>query len=147
MNVRGLWWLAAESLALPRGGISAVWRATGMSRPVIRQGVAELKNPKTALMGRVRRPGGGRKRIAERDAAVRVDLEKLGRARYARRSGVSAALDVQERATPGGGIRSEQGHEISYPSGGGAITEVGYSLQANRKTTEGDSHPGSKRAI
>jgi len=67
----------AESLALPRGGISAVSRATGISRPVIRQGIAELKNPRTALMGRVRRPGGGRKRIAERDAAVLVDLEKL----------------------------------------------------------------------
>ena len=39
----------AESLALPRGGISAVSRATGISRPVIRQGIAELKNPKTAL--------------------------------------------------------------------------------------------------
>lgn len=67
----------AESLALPRGGISAVSRATGISRPVIRQGIAELKNPKTALIGRVRRPGGGRKRIAERDAAILVDLEKL----------------------------------------------------------------------
>jgi hypothetical protein len=48
-------------------------RSRGISRPVIRQGIAELKNPKTALLGRVRRPGGGRKRIAERDDAVLVD--------------------------------------------------------------------------
>jgi len=68
---------AAESLAFASGGISAVSRATGISRPVIRQGIAELKNPKTAWRRRVRRPGGGRKRIAERDRAVVRDLEKL----------------------------------------------------------------------
>ena len=67
----------AESLALARGGISAVSRATGISRPVIRQGMAELKNPNTALVGRIRKPGGGRKRIVERDSAVVADLEKL----------------------------------------------------------------------
>jgi hypothetical protein len=44
---------------------------------VIRQGIAELKNPKTEWTGRVRRPGGGRKRVAEKDADVVRDLEKL----------------------------------------------------------------------
>jgi hypothetical protein len=56
---------------------NAVSRATGISRPVISQGIAELNNPKTAWQGRVRRAGGGRKRIAERDTAVVRDLEKL----------------------------------------------------------------------
>ena len=130
----------AESLALARGGISAVSRATGISRPVIRQGIAELKNPKTALMGRVRRPGGGRKRIAERDAAVVLDLEKL--------------VGPVTRGDPESPLRwtcksvrrlaaelGRQGHVISYPVVAELLRELGYSLQANRKTTEGAGHP------
>ncbi len=130
----------AESLALPRGGISAVSRATGISRPVIRQGIAELKNPKTALVGRVRRPGGGRKRIAVRDAAIIQDLEKL--------------VEPVTRGDPESPLRwtcksvrrlaeelGRQGHAVSYPVVAELLRELGYSLQANRKTTEGDGHP------
>jgi len=130
----------AESLALPRGGISAVSRATGISRPVIRQGMAELKNPKTALVGRVRRPGGGRKRIAVRDAAIIQDLEKL--------------VEPVTRGDPESPLRwtcksvrrlaeelGRQGHAVSYPVVAELLRELGYSLQANRKTTEGDGHP------
>jgi len=130
----------AESLALARGGISAVSRATGMSRPVIRQGIAELKNPKTALWGRVRRPGGGRKRIAERDRAVIRELEKL--------------VEPVTRGDPESPLRwtcksvrrlaeelNHQGHAISYPVVAELLREQGYSLQANRKSQEGDQHP------
>src|ERR1700751_316627 len=104
----------AESLALPRGGISAVSRATGISRSVIRQGIAELKKPKTTWRGRVRRPGGGRKRIAERDTAVVRDLEQL--------------VEPVTRGDPESPLRwtcksvrrlaqelNQQGHIISYP--------------------------------
>jgi hypothetical protein len=130
----------AESLALDRGGISAVSRATGISRPVIRQGVAELKNPETALTGRVRRPGAGRKRIAERDIAVIRDLERL--------------VEPVTRGDPESPLRwtcksvrrlaeelNRQGHIISYPVVAELLRELGYSLQANRKSKEGSSHP------
>ena len=130
----------AESLALERGGISAVSRATGLSRPVIRQGIAALKNPKTALTGRVRRPGGGRKRIAERDAAIVRDLEKL--------------VEPVTRGDPESPLRwtcksvrrlaeelKRQGHTISYPVVAELLRELGYSLQANRKSKEGTNHP------
>ena len=130
----------AESLALDRGGISAVSRATGMSRPVIRQGIAELKNPETALTGRVRRPGAGRKRIAEREAAVIRDLERL--------------VEPVTRGDPESPLRwtcksvrrlaeelNRQGHTISYPVVAELLRDLGYSLQANRKSKEGSSHP------
>ena len=130
----------AESLALGRGGISAVSRATGISRPVIRQGIAELKNPKTALTGRVRRPGGGRKRVAEKDTAVVRDLERL--------------VEPVTRGDPESPLRwtcksvrrlaeelNRQGHVMSYPVVAELFRELGYSLQANRKSKEGDSHP------
>jgi len=130
----------AESLALERGGISAVSRATGISRPVIRQGIAELQNPETALTGRVRRPGAGRKRIAERDTAVIRDLEKL--------------VEPVTRGDPESPLRwtcksvrrlaaelNRRGHTISYPVVAELLRELGYSLQANRKSKEGSSHP------
>lgn len=130
----------AESLALDRGGISAVSRATGMSRPVIRQGIAELKNPETALTGRVRRPGAGRKRIAETDTAVVRDLERL--------------VEPVTRGDPESPLRwtcksvrrlaeelHRQRHAISYPVVAEILRELGYSLQANRKSKEGSSHP------
>src|SRR5271156_3633419 len=55
---------AAESAALGRGGVSAVSRATGISRQVIRQGIAELGEAAVHPPGRVRRVGGGRKKAA-----------------------------------------------------------------------------------
>jgi hypothetical protein len=130
----------AESLALGRGGISAVSRITGLSRPVIRQGMAELKSGKVTLAGRVRRPGGGRKKISERDPSVITDLEKL--------------VEPVTRGDPESPLRwtcksvrrlsqelAQQGHHISYPVVAELLDELGYSLQANRKTKEGDTHP------
>jgi transposase len=132
--------VAAESVALGRGGISAASRATGISRPVIRQGIKELKAPVKVAPGRVRRPGGGRKRVAERDPSVVSDLEKL--------------VEPVTRGDPESPLRwtcksvrrlaeelSKLGHSISYPVVAELLHELGYSLQANQKTKEGDSHP------
>ena len=68
---------AAESKAWGRGGISAVSRATGVSRPVIRQGLNELLQPAAHPAGGVRRPGGGRKKAKHKDTGLVADLEKL----------------------------------------------------------------------
>jgi transposase len=132
--------VAAESMALGRGGISAASRATGISRPVIREGIKELKAPGKVAPGRVRRPGGGRKRVAERDPSVVSDLEKL--------------VEPVTRGDPESPLRwtcksvrrlaeelSKLGHSISYPVVAELLHELGYSLQANQKTKEGDSHP------
>ncbi len=61
---------AAESQAIGKGGISVVARATGLSRPVIRQGIADLKNPTAWAPGRIRREGGGRKRAVVKDGRL-----------------------------------------------------------------------------
>jgi len=131
---------AAESLALGRGGISAVSRATRMSRPVIRLGLGELENPQTVMRGRVRRPGGGRKRIVETDSDLVGDLEGL--------------VEPATRGDPESPLRwtcksvrrlaeelKRQGHVISYPVVAELLRQQGYSLQGNRKSQEGDSHP------
>jgi len=134
--------VAAESMALGHGGISVVSRATGVSRPVIRQGVAELKRGQPLAAGRVRRPGGGRKRIVANDPAVLADLERL-----VEPVGVSRGDPESPLRWTCKSLRRlaeelvRQGHRVSYPVVGDLLRQLGYSLQANRKTKEGADHP------
>ena len=95
---------AAESQAIGWGGISSVSRATGISRPVIRQGIAELKDPTLLVAGRVRRQGGGRKKAVEKDAAIRSDLEAL--LESTTRGDPEATLDLQKRPAVDGGTEA-----------------------------------------
>ena len=132
--------VAAESKAWGPGGISAVAKTTGVSRQVIRQGLRELEQPPTHPAGRIRRPGGGRKKARQKDPTLVADLEKL--------------VDPTTRGDPESCLRwtckslrklaeelAGMGHEVSYPVVAELLHEMGYSLQANRKTKEGDSHP------
>ena len=58
-------WAAVEAASLGRGGSSAVAAATGLSRNTIRAGLRALREPATVASGRIRRPGGGRKRLSQ----------------------------------------------------------------------------------
>jgi transposase len=131
---------AAESQAIGRGGISAVSKATGMSRPVIQQGVAELKSPAPLEAGRIRRQGGGRKKAVHKDATLKTDLESL--------------LESSTRGDPEAPLRwtcrsvrqltaelIRMKHRVSHQVVADLLHDLGYSLQANRKTREGSSHP------
>ena len=132
--------VAAESQTAGRGGISAVSRATGVSRQVIRQGVAELKQPASLLPSRIRRAGGGRKRAVDLDPSLKTDLEKL--------------LESTTRGDPEAPLRrtsksvrnltaelKRMKHAVSHQVVADLLHELGYSLQANSKTKEGTSHP------
>jgi transposase len=133
-------WAAAEARAAGRGGVAAVARASGISEETIRRGLRELASGETLAAGRVRRPGGGRKRLADKDATLLADLERL--------------VDADSRGDPelplrwtsksvrklAEGLR-ELGHRVSYRTVARLLRELGYSLQANQKTREGSSHP------
>lgn len=133
-------WAAAESKAWGAGGISAVSKATGISRPVIRQGRKELSEPAARSAGRVRRPGGGRKKAGLKDPTLVADLEKLvepttrGRPetclRWTCKSGRKLAEELKRL-----------GHPVSFPVVAELLHELDYSRQANRKTKEGNAHP------
>ncbi len=132
--------VAAESLAWGRGGISRVSRATGVSRQVIRQGLAELKQPSVRPTGRIRRPGGGRKRIVDKEPWLEGDLERLvepvtrGDPQSPLRWTCKSVRRLAEELRP-------LGYRVSYPVVAELLHRSGYSLQANRKTKEGDAHP------
>jgi transposase len=132
--------LAAESQAFGPGGISAVSKTTGVSRRVIRQGLAELKQPGAMAAGRIRREGGGRKKAVDLDPSLKADLEHL--------------LESTTRGDPEAPLRwtsksvrnlmrelQSQGHTVSHQVVADLLHELGYSLQANRKTKEGAAHP------
>jgi hypothetical protein len=131
---------AAESKTCGPGGISAVSRATGVSRQVIRQGLKELSQAPAHPAGRIRRPGGGRKKAKHKDPALVADLEKLvepttrGHPETCLRWTCNSVRKLAEDLHRGG-------HRVSYPVVAELLHELGYSLQANRKTQEGDSHP------
>lgn len=131
---------AAESKAWGRGGISAVSQVTGVSRPVIRQGLKELSEPSVHPSGRIRRPGGGRKKARQKDPSLVADLEKLvepttrGHPETCLRWTCKSVRKLAEEL-------QRLGHEVSYPVVAALLHELDYSLQANRKTQEGDSHP------
>ena len=132
---------ASEALALGWGGLSAVARATGLSRDVIRAGIRELRGlVPVAAPGRVRRPGGGRKKTAERDPTVLADLERL--VEPATRGDPESPLRWTCKSTRKlAAALGAAGHQVSHQWVAEALRAMGYSLQGNRKTREGGGHP------
>ena len=132
--------VAAESEAVGRRGISMVAKVTGVSRQVIRQGIAELKQVAVLPERRIRRFGGGRKKAVALDPSLKSDLEEL--------------LESTTRGDPESPLRwtcrsvrnleaelNNRGHSVSHQVVADLLHELEYSLQANRKTSEGASHP------
>jgi transposase len=131
---------AAEATAIGYGGISIVSRETGVSRRAISLGCEELKHPEKVTGRRIRKEGGGRKRTIDKDPVVRQDLESL--------------IEPVSRGDPESPLRwtcksvrklsdelKQKGHQISHKLVAELLHEMDYSLQANRKTLEGASHP------
>jgi hypothetical protein len=135
---------AAEAIAVGRGGITLVSRATGMAPRSIASGIKELKELPSKLPNskgnRLRKPGGGRKKLVNTDESLASDLEAL--------------VEPVTRGDPESPLRwtcksvriladelVKMGHQASYRTVARILTEQEYSLQANAKTLEGASHP------
>jgi hypothetical protein len=135
-------WAASEARELGWGGVTTVASATGLSRTTITAGLRELRQPagiRAANLDRVRRPGGGRKRLTETDAGLLAALEAL--------------IEPVTRGDPESPLRwtckstrrlaqelTRQRHPVGSRTVAALLFEAGYSLQANRKTREGASH-------
>ena len=131
----------AEALAIGYGGVSAVARATGMSRETVSAGLREVREVGVATpRGRIRREGGGRPRTVARDLTLRADLDRL--------------VEPTSRGDPESPLRwtcksvrklaaelQRQGHKTSHRMVAELLHEMHYSLQGNKKTLEGSSHP------
>jgi len=136
-------WAAAEARDVGWGGISIVARATGLSRPTIMAGLKDLElSAKSRLVAaaRVRSPGGGRRTLTQSDPGLLEALERM--------------IDPATRGDPMSPLRwtckstaklaeelTRQNHPVSDRTVAMLLKQSGYSLQANRKSREGSSHP------
>jgi hypothetical protein len=132
-------YLASEAEALGHGGIVAVARLAEVSESTVARGCVELAGGAESL-GRVRKPGGGRRSAAERDPGLRPALEAL--------------IEPREVGDPVSPLRwttaslrdlarelSDAGHPVSAPVVGGLLREMGFSLQGMAKTRAGSQSP------
>jgi transposase len=133
-------WAGAEALSHGRGGQAAVVRATGMSATTVAKGMREIQAGETIEAGRVRRVGGGRRPLTETDPTLLKDLKALV-ADEARGDPESPLLWTAKSVRTLAGALREQGHRVSHETVAKLLRALGYSLQANRKMTEGASHP------
>jgi transposase len=134
------WWAATEAVSLGRGGIAAVAQATGISDRTIRNGIRELREPRSLPPDRQRRPGAGRSTREAEQPGLMGALEGL--------------VEPAARGDPMSPLRwtcksmrtladelNRQGFHVSHTKVGKLLKAKGYSLQANRKTREGKQHP------
>ena len=134
-------YLALEAISLGYGGFTKVSRLSGVSRPTILLGKKELEQePIEMPEGRIRKQGGGRKKIYLKQPSVISELDKL--------------VDPETRGDPESPLRwtckstrmlshelKSKGINVSHVYISELLSEMGYSLQSNRKVEEGGDHP------
>ena len=130
--------MGAEARVLGHGGIKVVAAAADVSAVTVSRGVAELEGGGEPL-GRARRPGGGRKRVAGTDPGLKDALLAL--------------VDPESRGDPESPLRwttkstrhlaaalTAAGHPVSAPTVAALLKGESFSLQGNVKTLEGARH-------
>ena len=130
-------YLGAE--AKRRGSVSQVAIAAGVSVNTVKRGLKELEAGEAYRPGeRIRRPGGGMKKLVETDATLLVDLEQ----------------ELEPKGDPMSLLRwttkslhhlvqalAAKGHHIQKSALAEVLHELGFSLHVNKKSIEGQSHP------
>ena len=133
---------AAEALSAGLGGVAAVSSITGIARSTIGRGLAELRGEAApeASSDRVRRKGAGRRSLVATDPTLLADLQVL--VEPATRGDPMAPLlwTAKSLRNLAAGLR-DLGHRIAHNVVADLLRDMGYSLQANRKTLEGSNHP------
>jgi hypothetical protein len=132
-------WAAAESRALGYGGDALVSAATGIARATIRGGRRELESG-VELHGRVRRPGGGRPKVQAVQPGLQEALEALVEP-LTRGDPMSALRWTCKSRAKLAGELAKEGWKVSSTTVGRLLNQMGYRLQALRKSREGESHP------
>lgn len=136
--------VARKALELGRGGISRLSQLTGMSRPTIYKGAAQLRTrrgPSAAEAGQIRRSGAGRKRVEQVKPGLKRELTRI-----LEETTAGAPLSLLKWTSKSTRAIAEElarrGHWVSAVTVGRCLHDLDYSLQANVKTIEGLQHPG-----
>ena len=125
-----------KAIEIGRGGLLQVCKLTGMSHHTIIKGIREVKNTKRKQTTRLRKEGGGRKKIIDKNPQVKKDIENIleentagdpmGKLKWTNKSTYTIAHELKKRD-----------QNISEVTVGRIIKQLGYSLQANVKSKEG----------
>jgi hypothetical protein len=134
---------AAEARDFGYGGVSVIARATGLARSTIHAGLRDLRlsrSQRVRIAERIRRAGAGRRPLTTSDPALLTALLAL--------------IEPTTRGDPESPLRwtckstaqladelTRQRHGVSPRTVATLLKDAGYSLQGNRKTGEGTSHP------
>jgi DDE family transposase len=131
---------ASEARAAGRGGIEAVSSATGIARSTIGRGLADLRAGAEAFGTRVRRAGGGCRPATKTQPGLLEALDELVQSSI--RGDPEAPLRWVSRSQRHlSAALAERGFAAGQKLVGRLLRRLGFSLQANRKTREGVSHP------
>lgn len=131
-------WAATEANSIGRGGINIVHKGTGIDFKTISKGVKELASNKSD--DRIRKVGGGRKKIRETQSSILNDLEKLMEP-VTRGDPESSLLWTCKSTYKLADELNAQGYTISQKTVYSLLVDLDYSLQSNRKRREGADHP------
>src|SRR5271167_136985 len=130
---------ALEARALGHGGVSLMSEISGLARSTIYRGLSDIRDRVSAPRGRIRKEGGGRKRKTIEDPTLLIDLKRLV-APTTRGDPMRPLLWTSRSLRKLVTELAKQGHAVSPTVVGDLLRGMGYSLQANRKTREGDQH-------
>lgn len=134
-------WAAVEAEALGYGGQSIVAKATGLSRVTLHREVGEIsEDAPSGHQVRVRKVGGGRKKLTQQGPGLLSALEAL--VEPTTRGDPESPLRWTCRSTRQlAAALTGQGYPVSHQTVASLLDELGYSLQGNQKTKEGSIHP------
>lgn len=132
-------YVAMEAKSLGHGGVSAMARISGLARSTIYRGLTDIRDEVNVAAGRVRRPGGGRKSKVSEHPGLLPALKKLVAA-STRGDPMGALLWTSLSLRSVSEALARQGYTISPRVAGELLRQLGYSLQANSKTKEGNQH-------
>ena len=129
----------AAAAMLGRGGVSAVARATSMSRNTVQNGARAVASGEAVPTARVRSEGGGRKRLVDKDPNLLLELDDLV-SPEARGEPLSPLRWTAKSTYHLADALRAKGYEVSPRTVGELLAEMGYSLQGTSKPKEGAQH-------
>jgi hypothetical protein len=133
------YYAAREAKAYGFGGVAAFARATGMSRDTVQQGIKEIEAGNTLQGGRIRRPGGGRKKQEEHQPSLTDAVETEANPKTDKRVVVKWTSHSIAHITA---AVAKRGFIVGRETVRRILKDKGYALKANKKDIEGGTdHP------
>jgi transposase len=133
-------WSAAEAKVIGHGGIGLVSKATGLARTTISNGIKELDATVKLDLKRVRKSGGGRQKIVKKTPEIEAELLQMLEPTV-RGEPESPILWTVKSLRNLAAELEKRGYKMSRNRVAELLKKNAFSLQANRKTDEGKSHP------